>query len=89
RREIRDLTDRDREAFLDAMQIWYTVPTDVGKARYGPSFSNYQVITAYHNADVENFCYHIGLQFLTSHAAFDLTMERYLQMIDPSVSLPM
>ncbi|CAM9923670.1 unnamed protein product, partial [Ectocarpus sp. 4 AP-2014] len=89
RREIRDLTDTDREAFLNAMQIWYTIPTDVGKARYGPSFSNYQVITAYHNADVENFCYHIGLQFLTSHAAFDLTMERYLQMIDPSVSLPM
>jgi len=27
-------------------------------------------------------------QFLTSHFAFDLAMERYLQMIDPRTSLP-
>ena len=34
------------------MQIWYTIPTDVGQARYGSDFSNYQRITAYHNTDV-------------------------------------
>ncbi|CAM9438226.1 unnamed protein product, partial [Ectocarpus sp. 12 AP-2014] len=88
RREIRDLTDRDREAVLDAMEIWYTLPTDAGKAKYGPNYSNYMSIAAIHGTDYENFCYHQGMQFLTSHAAFDLIVERYLQMIDPTVSLP-
>ncbi|CAB1108754.1 unnamed protein product [Ectocarpus sp. CCAP 1310/34] len=88
RREIRDLTDRDREAFLDAMEIWYTVPTDGGKAKYGPNYSSYMSIAAIHGTDVETCSYHQGMQFLTSHAAFDLIVERYLQMIDPTVSLP-
>ncbi|CAM9833779.1 unnamed protein product [Ectocarpus sp. 12 AP-2014] len=88
RREIRGLTDRDREAFLDAMEIWYTLPTDAGKAKYGPNYSNYMSIAAIHGTDYKNFCYHQGMQFLTSHAAFDLIVERYLQMIDPTVSLP-
>lgn len=34
------------------MQTWYTVPTEVGQARYGSDFSNYERITAYHNTDV-------------------------------------
>lgn len=38
---------------------------------------------------ISDYCYHDGLQFLTSHAAFNLMMERYLQMIDPKVSLPL
>ncbi len=36
----------------------------------------------------ENFCYHQGMQFLTSHVSFMFVVERYLQMIDPRVSLP-
>lgn len=52
RREIRDLTDKDREAFFDAMQTWYTVPTSVGKITYGPDFSDYMSITATHGTDV-------------------------------------
>eukprot|EP00752_Nemacystus_decipiens_P006546 g5896.t1 len=88
RREIRDLTDDDREAFLDALQIWYTIPNDEGRVKYGAAFENYQRTTVLHNAQVDFFCYHIGLQFLTSHFAFDLSMERNLQMINPTVSLP-
>ena len=38
---------------------------------------------------ISDFCYHDGLQFLTSHAAFNLLVERYLQMIDRRVSLPL
>lgn len=52
RREIRDLTEQDREAFLDAMEVWYTVPTDVGKAKYGPNYSNFMSIAAIHGTDV-------------------------------------
>ncbi|CAN0034812.1 unnamed protein product, partial [Sphacelaria rigidula] len=35
----------------------------------------------------QTFCYHNGLQFLTGHAAFDMVVERSLQMINPRVSL--
>ncbi|CAM9961289.1 unnamed protein product [Scytosiphon promiscuus] len=89
RREIRKLTDADREAFFNALHIWYAVPVDVGRAMYGPEFDNYQRVVAVHNSNVDKFCYHIGNQFLTSHVAFDITVERYLQMIDPKIALPM
>ncbi|CAM9608908.1 unnamed protein product, partial [Hapterophycus canaliculatus] len=89
RREIRELTHADREAFFDAMEIWYTIPKNEGRIKYGPEFDNYQRVVAIHNSNIDNFCYHIGNQFLTSHAAFDLVVERYLQMINPKVSLPM
>lgn len=62
RREIRDLTELDREVFLDALQTWYTIPNNLGKDKYGAGFNNYQSVTAIHNAQVDNFCYHIGLQ---------------------------
>lgn len=52
RRELRDLTDADRRDVLDAMQVYYTVPTEEGKAKYGDGFFNYELLTAYHNADV-------------------------------------
>lgn len=88
RREIRSLTEDDREAFFQAMEIFFTIPTEVGQARYGEKFFNYERITAYHDSKITDYCYHDGMQFLTSHAAFDLVMERYLQMINPKVTLP-
>lgn len=52
RREIRDLSEVDRVGFLDALKVYYTVPTDVGKALYGEMFMNYKYITAVHNSQV-------------------------------------
>lgn len=37
---------------------------------------------------VTDYCYHDGMQFLTAHATFNLMMDRYLQMINPKVALP-
>lgn len=37
---------------------------------------------------LNDFCYHAGLQFLTAHAAFGLMMERSLHAVNPRVSLP-
>eukprot|EP00903_Cladosiphon_okamuranus_P013048 g12172.t1 len=89
RREIRTLTDDDREAFFDALRIWYTIPTSEGKVKYGSKFSNYQRVVAYHEVKISDYCYHEGIQFLTAHAAFDHLTERYLQMINPKVALPL
>lgn len=52
RRELRELTDADRRDVLDAMEVYYTVPTEEGKSKYGSNFFNYELLTAYHNADV-------------------------------------
>ena len=35
----------------------------------------------------QEYCFHNGIHFLNAHAAFDLWMERMLQMINPAVSL--
>lgn len=40
RREIRRLTDADRGRFLDALQLMYSTPQDVGEALYGPKFKS-------------------------------------------------
>lgn len=52
RRELRELTDADRLDVLDAMEAYYTVPTEEGRAKYGEGFFNYELLTALHNADV-------------------------------------
>ena len=56
RRELRELTDADRKDVLDAMQVYYTVSTVEGKAKYGDGFVNYELLTAYHNANVSYAC---------------------------------
>lgn len=56
RRELRELTDADRLDVLDAMEAYYTVPTDEGRAKYGDGFFNYELLTALHNADVSFLC---------------------------------
>lgn len=38
RREIRQLTDSDREAFFDAMETLYRLPTAEGHAMYGDDY---------------------------------------------------
>lgn len=38
RREIRQLTDKDREAFFDAMETLYRLPTAEGNAIYGKEY---------------------------------------------------
>lgn len=60
RREIRSLTEDDREAFFQAMEIFFTIPTEVGQARYGEKFFNYERITAYHDSKVKRTKKHIS-----------------------------
>lgn len=50
RRELRDLTMEDRDAFMDAMVQFYTAPT--GVASEGSDERNYQYFAAVHDAQV-------------------------------------
>lgn len=38
RREIRQLTDKDRETFFDTMETLYRLPTAEGNNRYGDDY---------------------------------------------------
>eukprot|EP00611_Tribonema_gayanum_P031302 TRINITY_DN9009_c0_g1_i1.p1 TRINITY_DN9009_c0_g1~~TRINITY_DN9009_c0_g1_i1.p1 ORF type:complete len:500 (+),score=128.10 TRINITY_DN9009_c0_g1_i1:2-1501(+) len=86
RREIRALSQVDRERFLDALAILYFNSDEEGQAKYGNQFVSYERLCAMHD-DIK-FCYHGGQQFITAHWAFNTMVERSLQSIDPGVSLP-
>jgi hypothetical protein len=78
RRDIRTLTDSDRGAFLDALEIVHRTELEEGQATYGTNFVNYEQFTAMHSSSI--WCYHGGSMFLTSHAMFNIMLERSIQV---------
>ncbi|CAM9245736.1 unnamed protein product, partial [Laminaria digitata] len=48
RREIRSLTDRDREVFFNAMAVMQRVPSAVGRAIYGGKYYSKYYFTRTH-----------------------------------------
>lgn len=86
RREIRSLTDADREAYLSALEVMYRTPLEEGRAKYGEHFANYELFTTMHNS--MTYCYHGGDQFITSHAAFTQLLDESLQLMAPAVTQP-
>ena len=52
RRELRELTEKDRTLFFATMREFYTVPLEEGQAKYGPLFVNAKIIAAVHNSQV-------------------------------------
>ncbi|CAM9580371.1 unnamed protein product [Ectocarpus fasciculatus] len=91
RREIRQLTDKDREAFFDAMETLYRLPTPEGVARYGKDYKGIELFVQMHldGAGVKD-CdhWHDDAGIMTHHVGFTLLFEQALQVVDPSVSIP-
>ncbi|CAM9306575.1 unnamed protein product, partial [Laminaria digitata] len=52
RRELRELTEKDRTLFFTTMREFYTVPLEEGQAKYGSEFVNAKIIAAVHNSQV-------------------------------------
>lgn len=91
RREIRKLTDDDREAYFEAASVIYHTDLGTGKDQYGEKFIDIQWFAQLHNTlagsrDCDHL--HDGLGFLPQHAAFTLMYEKVLQLINPAVSIP-
>ena len=91
RREIRDLHQGDREAFLSAMATLYATDTDTGRAQYGAQYKSALDFVRIHNSlsgrlDCDHL--HGGLGFLPQHAAMTYSLELALQSIDPSIAMP-
>ncbi|CAM9236405.1 unnamed protein product [Ectocarpus sp. 4 AP-2014] len=91
RREIRQLTDKDREAFFDAMETLYRLPTTEGVALYGEDYKGIEFFVQMHldGAAVKD-CdhWHDDAGIVTHHVGFTLLFEQALQVVDPSVSIP-
>ena len=91
RREIRSMTDRDREAMFSAIMVMQRVPTDVGQALYGEKYYSKDYFTRIHqsyggSSDCDHW--HQGAGFVTSHFAYTLMYEAAMQAVDSSVSMP-
>jgi len=91
RREIKTLTDEDREAFLDGLEIMVTISQEEGTKKYGANFKNNEYFTHMHNVlagarDCDHL--HQGRGFLTNHLSLTLMFEQSLQMVNPALTVP-
>jgi hypothetical protein len=91
RREVRDLTETDREAFFETMKVLYSVPQAKGEDKYGSNYISMEKLVLVHlELAGDQTCDHLhdGLGFLTSHSALTNMMERSMQAVNPAVSIP-
>ncbi|CAM9993354.1 unnamed protein product [Ectocarpus sp. 12 AP-2014] len=91
RREIRDLTDRDRETFFNAVSVLQRVPSAVGREIYGDKYYSMDYFTRIHlygGGDKTCDHWHDGTGFMTVHMGFTLMFEQALQSVNPSIAVP-
>ncbi|CAM9834525.1 unnamed protein product [Ascophyllum nodosum] len=93
RREIRTLTDEEREELFDAMaELWRVrVKGGTGKEIYGDDYTDIWAINRLHFAAASEYScdhFHDGLGFMTSHSLLTNTFEYSLQIVNPKLTLP-
>jgi hypothetical protein len=91
RREIRSLTDEDRETFFSALEVLYSLSETEGQRLYGSKFHNaeyfsYKHLTGAGTTDCDHW--HDGAGIITHHMAFTLEFEQSLQSINPAIANP-
>jgi hypothetical protein len=90
KRELRSLTDEDREKFLEAASIMWKVNTEEGKKLYGESYTGADTFVEQHSLasnDIRCDAYHEGSGFMTHHFALSNSFEASLRAINPEVTL--
>lgn len=88
RREIRTLTDDQRQAVFSALRVMKRTPQEKGESRYGRDFMNYdQVVLKQFHAVVDPRCdqAHMGPALVTYNRALALLVERSVLAIDPEI----
>jgi hypothetical protein len=90
RRELDQLTDEDREIFLDAMVTMWKVSTVEGQILFGNDYKSAQYFIQVHidaagNALCDEF--HGGPGFVANHVFFTNYFEQSLRLVDPRTSL--
>ena len=92
RRELRRMTDRDRNDWFDVLVELYKISQAEAQQRYGPAASSmHQLIAAHLDLvlyDMRLDHLHGGLGFLTHHTALSARAEFALQAVNPRLSMP-
>lgn len=91
RRELRDLSEADREGFLDAMEAYYAVSNGEGRSKYGEGFFDYELLAAYHSADVSARVSSVVLAFVAAVAVVSLVFSgiaKLCSVLVPSILAP-
>jgi hypothetical protein len=86
KREIRSLTDEDRERFLDAASAIWKYSNEEGKAKFGDDFTSITTFVAAHSlASNDIMCdgFHEGSGFITHHLALGNSFEAAMRAVDP------
>lgn len=86
RREIRSLTDVDREKFFNAVHILARVPTEVGQKMYGAEYKSkdyFNRVHLYYGGTADCDHWHQGAGFVTSHVTLTLEYEKAIQSVFP------
>lgn len=91
RREIRKLTDRDREYFFCGVMMLARIPTHTGQLLYGEKYKSKDFLNRMHlyyggRADCDHW--HKGAGFVTSHMGLTLLYEQALQSVFSQVTVP-
>jgi len=89
RREFRELCDKDRVAYFDALSTMYHTTTSDGQDIYGSKFRGSDYFIKKHlGAMTLEGCtpWHDSEVFVTAHAAFNLEYEGSLRSINASLS---
>ena len=90
RRELDQLTDEDRDIFLDAMVTMWKVSTVEGQILFGKDYkSAHYFIQVHIDAAGNSLCdeFHGGPGFLANHVYFTNYFEQSLRLVDPRTSL--
>ena len=91
RRELRELTDADRDIFLDAFMVLSRVETQAGVHKYGKhyrSLIDFELMHLKAAGDKRLDHIHDGVGLLTQHASMSSEMELSLQSVTPTIALP-
>jgi hypothetical protein len=92
KRELRTLTEEDRENFLDAMFKMWEVGTKKGREVYGEDFTGMDRFVSVHadqaTGDIKCDKWHEGSGFLTHHLALTVSFEISLRAVDQRVTTP-
>lgn len=91
RREIRDLTEEDLSATMDAMYALWTTSDEDGQQKYGEDFHNITYLLEMHHfnaawRDADHF--HEGNGFLAQHVKMTNIFESSMQLVNPAVAMP-
>ena len=88
RKELRQLSNAEREKVFAALDIMKTTRQEDGLKRYGANFVNYDLVVLAHvRAATHPTCDqgHNGPAFLTFHRALSVWVEKSLVAIDPEI----